>query len=139
MFYNFISDKERILKAIPSAATLDDEGVIDKWNAGKIKMLVAHPASCGYGLNLQSGGRIIVWFSLTWNLEYYKQANARLHRQGQKDPVLIYRMVTTDTYDENVADALKRKEVSQENLLESLKARFREDPETLALLEPKKA
>lgn len=139
VFYNFISDKERILKAIPSAATLDDEGAIDKWNAGKIKMLVAHPASCGYGLNLQSGGRIIVWFSLTWNLEHYKQANARLHRQGQKDPVLIYRMVTTGTYDENVADALKRKDVSQENLLESLKARFKEDPETLALLEQKKA
>lgn len=126
VFYEFQSDKDRILKAIPEAVALDGSDTIRDWNAGKIKMLVAHPASAGHGLNLQQGGHVIVWFGLNWSLELYEQANARLHRQGQKDPVIIYRLLTQGTLDESVAVALSRKSQSQEALLKALKAKIKE-------------
>lgn len=126
VFYEFQSDKDRILKAIPEAVALDGSDTIRDWNAGKIKMLIAHPASAGHGLNLQQGGHVIVWFGLNWSLELYEQANARLHRQGQKDPVIIYRLLTRGTLDESVAVALSRKSQSQEALLKALKARIKE-------------
>ena len=86
-------------------------------------MLLAHPASAAYGLNLQAGGHIIVWYGLTWSLELYQQANARLHRQGQTEPVIIHHLITKGTIDEQVMRALKRKEVGQEALLEAIKYR----------------
>lgn len=126
VFYEFQSDKDRILKAIPEAVALDGSDTIRDWNAGKIKMLVAHPASAGHGLNLQEGGHVIVWFGLNWSLELYEQANARLHRQGQKDPVIIYRLLTRGTLDESVVSALSKKSKSQEALLKALKAKIKE-------------
>lgn len=126
VFYEFQSDKDRILKAIPEAVALDGSDTIRDWNAGKIKMLVAHPASAGHGLNLQQGGHVIVWFGLNWSLELYEQANARLHRQGQKDPVIIYRLLTQGTLDESVVSALSKKSKSQEALLKALKAKIKE-------------
>ena len=95
----------------------------DNWNDGKIPVLLAHPQSAGHGLNLQDGGSIVVWFGLPWSLEYYQQANKRLHRQGQKHTVIIHHLVVPGTYDENVLKALQTKDATQNDLMEALKAR----------------
>lgn len=79
----------------------------------------------GHGLNLQDGGNIIVWYSMTFDLEIYQQANARLHRQGQKQKTLIHHLVTLDTYDEEAIKRLKEKDGSQKRLIESLKVERR--------------
>jgi len=98
---------------------------IRKWNNGEIPIFLVHPASAGHGLNLQSGGHIIVWFGLTWSLELYQQANARLHRQGQKENVVIHHLIAKGTIDEDVMKALANKESNQNMLLEAVKARIR--------------
>lgn len=126
VFYTFKSDLERIKKEFPDAVKLEDDKDIKNWNQGKIKMLLAHPASAGHGLNLQSGGSIIVWYGLNWSLELYLQANARLQRQGQKNQVRIYRIITEKSIDERVLDALNGKNVNQEKLLRQLKAEISE-------------
>lgn len=120
--YNYRHDKERLLSAFPQAVLLDKEGSqVDSWNAGKIKMLLAHPASSGMGLNLQKGGSLLVWFGLTWNLENYQQFNARLHRQGQSKPVRIVHIIADETIDNRVMSALASKAETQEALLQALK------------------
>lgn len=121
VFYNFQHDKDAILKAFPKARELKTDDDVTAWNNGKVTMLLAHPASAAYGLNLQAGGHVIVWYGLTWSLELYQQANARLHRQGQTEPVIIHHLITKGTIDEQVMRALKRKEVGQEALLEAIK------------------
>ena len=93
------------------------------WNEGGADILLAHPASCAYGLNLQQGGRHIIWYTLTWSLELYQQANARLHRQGQIRPVVAHRLLVKGGMDESVAKALQAKDGAQEALIEALKAR----------------
>jgi SNF2 family DNA or RNA helicase len=98
---------------------------MDNWNAGKIKMLLAHPDSTAYGLNLQAGGHIVVWYGLTWSLELYQQANARLHRQGQQKPVIIHHLVAKGTMDERVMKALSNKAAGQDALLEAVKAEIK--------------
>ena len=96
------------------------------WNAGKIPIAVTQPASTGHGLNLQTGGSTIVWFGLTWSLELYEQANARLWRQGQKDTVVIHHLVVKGTMDEQVMRALRDKAAGQDALLAAVKARIQE-------------
>lgn len=125
VWYNFQSDRDAILAAFPEARTIKEGlGVIDEWNAGKVPILVAHPASAGHGLNLQHGGRIMVWYGLNWSLELYQQACARLHRQGQTKPVLNYHLIAKNTIDETVYAVLRRKDAGQEALLAALKARL---------------
>lgn len=120
--YNYRFDLERLLKRFPQAVLLDKEqSTIDRWNRGEIKMLLAHPASTAYGLNIQSGGAIIVWFSLNWSLELYQQFNARLHRQGQEKPVRVIHMLSEGTIDERVMSALGSKDATQSSLLTALK------------------
>lgn len=102
------------------------DGDIEKWNEGKIPLLLAHPQSAGHGLNLQKGGHIIVWFGLTWSLEFYQQANARLDRQGQTQPVIIHHLVTKGTIDEQVIKALQAKEQGQSALMAAVKAKIEE-------------
>ena len=97
----------------------------DAWNRGEIEILLAHPASAAYGLNLQQGGNHVVWFGLTWNYELYTQANKRLHRQGQEQKVIVHHLVSMGTRDEDVMAALQRKEDAQNWVMESLKARIR--------------
>lgn len=126
VFYTFKSDLERIKKEFPDAVKLEDDKDIKNWNQGKIKMLLAHPASAGHGLNLQDGGSIIVWFGLPWSLELYLQANARLQRQGQKQTVRIYRIISENTIDEKVVQVLNGKDIRQEELLQSLKAEIQQ-------------
>lgn len=129
VFYNFQHDYERITaflkKSKHNPMKLNDSKDIDKWNKGEIPILLVHPASAGHGLNLQYGGSIIVWFGLTWSLELYQQANARLHRQGQKEVVVINHIVSKDTVDEDVMRALSSKEINQNMLLEAVKARLK--------------
>lgn len=121
--YNYKFDLERILKRFPQAVVLDnDQKTIERWNNGEIKMLLAHPASAGHGLNLQRGGSLCVWFGLNWSLELYQQFNARLHRQGQDMPVRIVHLVAKDTIDERVLSVLKQKDATQASLLSALKA-----------------
>ena len=125
VFYNFVSDLERIQKAIPGIAVLDTKDknantLIKKWNEGRIPVLLANPASTGHGLNLQDGGHIIVWFSQTWRNEVYRQANKRLHRSGQKHPVQIIHIVTKNTADEEVVPRIDEKEEQQQGLLSAL-------------------
>lgn len=97
---------------------------IDDWNAGRIQVMLMHPASGGHGLNLQSGGSRIIWFGQTWSLELYQQFNARLDRQGQKEPVVINRLVASKTIDLDVVKALNTKEGMQAGLMEAVKHRI---------------
>ena len=124
LFYTFIEDKNRLVERFPEARELKTKADVDDWNAGKIPLLIAHPASTGHGLNLQEGGNIVVWFGLPWSLELYQQANARLYRQGQKNTVYIYHILTKDTHDTDVLRALKSKNLTQEELLRALKAKM---------------
>ncbi len=124
VFYNFKHDKDRILERFDDVLTLDDKGYKDKWNSGKAKILLAHPASAGHGLNLQQGGHIIVWFGLTWSLELYQQANARLYRQGQEHTTIIHHIMTENTIDQRVYQALQNKELTQDELMKAIKARI---------------
>lgn len=114
--------KSRLKKYNPR--TLDSDQDIRDWNAGKIQALLIHPASGGHGLNLQTGGNIIVWFGLTWGLEYYQQANARLYRQGQTERVIVHYIVAKGTMDENVLKVLTGKAATQNDLMEAVKARI---------------
>ena len=98
---------------------------IKDWNDSEIPVAVIHPASAGHGLNLQSGGSTLVWFGLTWSLELYQQTNARLHRQGQTETVIIHHIIAKDTIDEDVMKALRRKEKTQSDLIDAVKARLR--------------
>lgn len=124
VFYSFRHDRDRIKDYLKDVRELQTAEDIQDWNAGKIPVLLAHPASCGHGLNLQDGGNIIVWFGLTWNLELYQQANARLHRQGQANGVIIYHLIAEGTADEDVLRALQGKGQTQEEFLRALKARI---------------
>jgi len=102
---------------------MDKKGeAVAKWNRGEIKMLLAHPASAGHGLNLQGGGSVIVWYGLNWNLEYYQQFNGRLYRQGQTKPVRIIHLVAQGCLDERVMQVLKEKDATQQSLIDALKA-----------------
>lgn len=129
VFYNFQHDKDRILRCLRKSrlriGELKGTTSIEQWNAGQLDILLAHPASAAYGLNLQAGGHIIVWYGLNWSLELYQQANARLYRQGQKENVIIHHLVVEDSRDQDVMDVLGSKQATQDSLLESLKARVR--------------
>lgn len=128
IFYNYVHERARLCNALSDfekeVRIYKCDKDIKDWNAGKVNILLAHPASLGYGLNLQQGGRRIIWFGLPQSYEQYAQANKRLHRQGQKDTVIIHHMVCKGTRDEDVLAALERKQGAQEYLLTSLKARL---------------
>jgi len=127
VFYNFQHDRERILRSLSKTGLrvgqLNTPEDIREWNDGRVDILLAHPASAAYGLNLQDGGNVVVWFGMNWSLELYQQANARLFRQGQKKTVFIHHLVVSGSVDEDVLRALNRKEEGQSALLEALKAR----------------
>lgn len=131
VFYQYQHDLERLkeyFKEMNPRELKTDEDKKD-WDKGNIKLLLAHPASMGHGLNLQAGGNIIVWFGLTWNLEQYLQANARLYRQGQTKPVFINHLVMRGTADESVMMRLTAKKVTQDELINAVKAKIRKAKE----------
>lgn len=116
--YNFQADAERIASHIKGVEVLKkDTKLIDRWNAGNVAVMLAHPASAGHGLNLQRGGSLIVWFGLSWSLELYQQFNARLHRQGQTRPVRVIHLLADTAADRLVSDVLNDKDVAQDSLL----------------------
>jgi SNF2 family DNA or RNA helicase len=120
--YWFKHDLERIKKRFDVREISTSKDIQD-WNKGKIPVAVIHPASAGHGLNLQAGGSTMVWFGLTWSLELYQQANARLWRQGQQaDTVVIHHIIAAGTIDERIMAALRNKDKTQSALIEAVKA-----------------
>lgn len=118
--YNYKHELEHLLKHFKGAEVLGkDEEVVNRWNKGKVKILLAHPASAGHGLNLQHGGSIIVWYGFTWSLELYQQFNARLHRQGQDKSVRIIHLAVGEV-ENKLMETLTHKDVSQRELLKAL-------------------
>lgn len=123
--YWFKHDLARIQKRFPEAREIRSSKDIQDWNAGNIPVALIHPASAGHGLNLQAGGNTLVWFGLTWSLELYQQTNARLWRQGQTSgTVIIHHIVTEDTIDERIMNALERKDKTQSALIDAVKAQL---------------
>lgn len=120
--YWFKHEARRILGRFPQARALATSQDFADWNAGKIPVGLIHPASAGHGLNLQAGGHILVWMTTPWSLELYEQTNARLHRQGQTEPVSIIHLVAADTIDARVGAALSGKSVTQDALVEAVAA-----------------
>lgn len=123
--YHFKSDKEQLLtrlnKAGIKAEAFDgSRSMIARWNAGAIPVMLVHPASAGHGLNLQHGGHTLIWFTLPSRLEHYLQANARLHRPGQTQPVTIHRLITKGTHDERMPSVLMSKKDTQDRLLQAV-------------------
>ena len=126
VYYIFTHDRDRILQRYKEARVLESDQDIKAWNDGEVDLLIAHPASAGYGLNLQDGGHIMIWIGLPWSLEQYLQAVARLQRQGQQHPVMVYHILAKGTVDEQVEKSLQGKDMTQNTLLEILKDRKKE-------------
>ena len=123
--WTYQHDRDRIMEYLKKYSPRElkkPQDIID-WNKGKVQVMLAHPASAGHGLNLQAGGSIIVWFGQTWSLELYQQFNARLYRQGQKNGVIINHLIMKGTHDEDVILALRRKNLCQNSLMDSIKAK----------------
>lgn len=134
LFYGYRHELPRLESVLAGKKVrrLESAADAEAWNRGEVDVLLAHPASCAYGLNLQEGGRHVIWYTLTWSLELYQQANARLHRQGQEKPVIVHRLLVHlgaadsagTSADEDVAKALEGKDETQAALIEALKARI---------------
>lgn len=131
IYYAYQHDMERIKARIPKARVMQTNRDVADWNAGEASVMLAHPDSAGHGLNLQSGGHIVIWFGLTWSLEKYQQANARLHRQGQLQPVTVYHLIARGTIDEDVIKVLTGKADRQNALIDAVKARIYASEEAL--------
>ncbi|QRN84852.1 DEAD/DEAH box helicase [Clostridia bacterium] len=123
IYYGFKHERDRIKKRFDTGVINTSEDIA-KWNRGEMKIALCHPASAGHGLNLQEGGSTIIWFGITWSLELYQQANARLWRQGQKSTVVIHHILAKDTIDQRVMRALDNKDTGQKALIEAVKARI---------------
>lgn len=122
VFYQYQHDIDRIMTKLKGlkVCVYKNAGDLKQWNAGNIDVLLTHPASTAFGLNMQQGGHYIVWYGTGWNLELYQQANARLHRQGQQYPVQVYQLLCKGTVDERASNALDGKKGVQQSLLDSL-------------------
>ena len=127
VFYNFKHDRERLMQALAKkrVRVLQTPADADAWNNRELDVLLAHPASCAYGLNLQQGGNHVIWFGLNWSLELFLQANKRLHRQGQTSAVIVHELAVIDSRDTDVITALQDKDATQDALIESLKVRIK--------------
>lgn len=125
--YWFKHDLERISERLHKRhipfSLLDDSDSIRRGNNSELPVALIHPTSAGHGLNLQEGGSTLIWFGLTWSLELYQQTNARLWRQGQSiDTVATHHIITKDTIDERIMNALHKKEKTQIALIDAVKA-----------------
>lgn len=119
--YQYQEELAELIRRYPYAVTLDDTQAIERWNAGKIELLLVHPKSAGHGLNLQYGGCHMVFLSLPWSLELYEQTVGRLHRSGQTRDVWVYLILTEDTVDEKIYAALHDKKSLSDLAMEALK------------------
>lgn len=122
IFYNYTHELDRIKRTLKKyePCVLKTKKDVEGWNAGRIKILLAHPASAGHGLNLQRGGRHIVWFGPRYDLELFKQANARLARKGNKSTCYVHILYTKDTIEEQVIETINKKDITQKELLKFL-------------------
>lgn len=125
--YWFKHELDRLKEKFPQGRELSTSKDVEDWCAGKIPLLFIHPASAGHGLNLQSGGHILVWLTTPWSLELVEQTNARLFRQGQTEPVSIIHIRAAGTIDENVSMALGKKDMTQSALIDAVKAQIRKE------------
>ena len=123
--YWFKHDRLRILERFPQARDMKTEQDIADWNAGKIPVAVISPASAGHGLNIQSGGHILIWMSEIWSLELAQQTVARLWRQGQKETVTVHHVICKDTVDKDVLKAIEHKDVTQSRLIDAVRAHLK--------------
>lgn len=128
IFYEYVHDAERISRRFDGIPNLSGatgqkfDKLVDGFNSGSVRHLLAHPASAGHGLNLQGNCHHVIWFGIPWNLEYYDQAIARVYRQGQdSDKVFVYQIVAKDTKDEQVVKVLNLKDRNQQSVLVALK------------------
>ena len=124
VFYAYQHELSRILAELADWEPVVFKGepdILERWNRREIRVLLCHPASVAFGLNMQQGGRVIVWYTPTWNLELYQQANARLYRQGQDRPVLLYHLVALGTMDERVMSALSGKSSIQDFVMQRIR------------------
>lgn len=132
VFYHFRFDEEQLVETLKHnhrglrVAVLRDNKDAAAWNAGEIDVLLAQPASCAYGLNLQQGGHHLIWYSMPWSLELYAQGEARLYRQGQKQSVIVHRLIVKHGADELVVKALNSKDSNQNALMQALKSYIKE-------------
>lgn len=125
--YHFISDKQMLLDYFKEvdipAVVFDGSPEMERaWNQKQYPVMLIQPASCGFGLNLQDGGETLIWYTLPWSLEHYEQTNARIYRQGQKNPVIIHHLMTKKTIDTKILYALQKKDVSQTELINAIEA-----------------
>jgi hypothetical protein len=120
--YTFVEELAELRRRYPHAVTIDDPQAIERWNAGKVELLLIHPKSAGHGLNLQHGGCRMVFLSLPWSLEEYEQTIGRLHRSGQAHDVWVYLLLTNNTIDERIWAALHDKRALSDIALEELKS-----------------
>lgn len=120
VLYGYKHEAERIRQRI-TCRSLDTPADIDAWNRGEIPVALAHPASCSHGLNLQQGGHITMWYSLTFSYELYAQANERMNRPGQTQVCRVYHLIMKGTVDEKILQALSRKENGQNAAIEALR------------------
>lgn len=128
--YIYHSDKTVLKAAFPEAEIFDGSPEMQaRWNAGKISMMLIQPQSNGFGVNIQFGGHTLVWYSLTWNLEFYQQTNARLERQGQTEPVVIHHILTKHTLDEHLLNVVQEKDNAQESLMEAVRFIMSDEPD----------
>jgi len=121
IFYTYKEELEELKRRYPHAQTLDDNNAVERWNTGKIELLLAHPKSAGHGLNLQHHGNKIVFLSLPWSRELYEQAIGRIHRSGQKREVWCYILMTENTIDERIYSVLQEKCTLSEIAIEALR------------------
>lgn len=135
VFYAFRFDEEQLTETLKTRhsglrfALLRNAQDAADWNVGKLDILLAQPASCAYGLNLQQGGHHLIWYSLPWSLELYAQGEARLYRQGQSQSVIVHRLITKGGADEMVVQALARKDGGQNALMQAVKTRIKQAAE----------
>lgn len=124
--YWFKHELERLQRRFPTGRQLSSSQDITDWCNGDIPIGFIHPASAGHGLNLQSGGHIMVWYTTPWSLELYQQTNARLHRQGQTQPVTIVHIEVDRTIDQQVIKSLESKNETQTALINAVKVNLGE-------------
>jgi SNF2 family DNA or RNA helicase len=132
--YHFAHDLERLKKVFPNAPIIGSgvvgeklDKIIEDWNNGNTPVLLAHPMSAGHGLNLQGAGHAVIWYSLTWSLEVYEQFIRRLWRQGQKNHIMVHHIIAKDTIDEAIMLAVRRKDKTQQNLLNAVRDYIQRD------------
>jgi SNF2 family DNA or RNA helicase len=121
LVYQYQEELAELKRRFKWLVTLDDDDAIERWNRGEVRLLAVHPKSAGHGLNLQHGGRHIVFLSLPWSLELYEQTVGRLHRSGQRHDVWCYVFLTDATVDEKIWGSLHDKLSLSQIALEALK------------------